>query len=75
MEHALNILVRTHADTDTFDVIIEEPECCDVMELNGISYKAKDRDEFDYKVGREIYSWIALWMDAEWEPENEEAEE
>ena len=68
MEHTLNLTINTHADTDTFDVLITAPECGDVTELNGLSYKAKDREQFDIKVGREIYSWISLWMDAEYDP-------
>lgn len=60
MQRNLGLTIRLN-DSD-FEIDVYEPESGEVAQYQ-FPYSPDEHPEFDKRLGREIYSWISLWMD------------
>ena len=61
-QRTLELTIRH--DEDHFEVDVYEPESGECSQLD-FPVSFDEHPEFNQAIGNEIYSWLALWMDAD----------
>ena len=61
-QRTLELTIRH--DIDRFEVDIYDPESGECSQLD-FPVSFDEHPEFNQAIGNEIYSWLALWMDAD----------
>ena len=62
-ERTLDLTIR-FVDDDWFEIDVYEPESGEVTQFSHpLSFD--EHPEFDFTIGKEIYSWLSLWKEEE----------
>ena len=72
MTHNLNLQININPVAETFDVTVTEPESGETLPLGDFDFMPDEHPCFTEEIAREIYSWIAMWMDNDKEDEDNE---
>lgn len=59
-QRSLDLSIQFH--TNAFNITVSEPESGETAQFQ-FPFSPDDHQEFDSAIGREIYSWISLWLD------------
>ena len=68
-----NLELSIRINEDDFEVDIYEPESGNIAQLQ-LPYSPDEHPEFDERIGREINTWVSLWMDELEDCDDEDAE-
>lgn len=72
MTHNLNLQININPAKEIFNITVAEPESGETLPLGDFDFMPDEHPCFTEEIAREIYSWIALWMDNNEEEENNE---